>query len=146
MIHARFGDTTGRAFIEALLIIPEIHVRGPVSFLYDSGADHSVLMPTDTGRLNIDLTKFTRTCVSVGLGGKSVSHASKAILLFTDPGIAVYTYEIDLLVKAENHDLDRVPSLLGRDVTDRWKIACHGEMKHFSAEPLSYDHKFELLK
>ncbi len=145
MIHGRFGDTTGRPYVEGIVAIPALGVRGAVSFLFDTGEDHTVLMPMDALRLGIDYSKLEKPYVSVGIGGKSVGLSNEAILIFSDPGIAIYTYQVDLIIKPNAKDIERIPSILGRNVINRWRLILHGEMKHLACEPLSYDHKFAIV-
>ena len=68
MITGRFEEATGRPFLEGRLILPRLNVQGEVSFLMDTGADSSVLMPGDAGRLSVpfDQLRGSRECEGVG--------------------------------------------------------------------------------
>ncbi len=60
MLHGRFGATTNSPYFEARISIPEPNVSGHVSFLPDTGADTTTLMPADGVRLGLpwdDLSK-----------------------------------------------------------------------------------------
>jgi hypothetical protein len=46
-IAGRFGDTTGRPYLEGRLVLPRLGKRGDFSFLVDTGADYTYLMPGD---------------------------------------------------------------------------------------------------
>ena len=59
MIEGRFGNTSGRPYIEAHIDIPSLKISGSVSFLVDTGSDCTVLMQLDAARLKIDYTPFT---------------------------------------------------------------------------------------
>lgn len=145
MINGRFGGTTNRVYFEALLLIEALDVRSKVSFLFDTGADATVLMPLDCARLNVDFGKLKRATVSQGIGGQSVGFKETAILVFADPGVAQYAYEIDLILKPPNAaQVSKLPSLLGRNVTDNWRITYAGMLQQCTAEPLRYDHKFDV--
>ncbi len=45
MLIGRFGHTSGRPYFEARVVLPHLNVAGNVSFLLDTGADKSLLMP-----------------------------------------------------------------------------------------------------
>ena len=39
MLKGRFGDTSGRPYIEGHILLPRLKKRGNVSFVFDTGAD-----------------------------------------------------------------------------------------------------------
>ena len=47
MITGRFGDSTGRPYVEAIVWFPRFQVKAQVSFLVDTGADISLINPVD---------------------------------------------------------------------------------------------------
>ena len=47
MLHGRFGESSGRPYISARVFIPRLGLAGTVSFIFDTGADSSVLMPAE---------------------------------------------------------------------------------------------------
>ena len=47
MLQGRFGDTSGRPYMSARVIVPRLNVTGNVSFIFDTGADFTMLMPAD---------------------------------------------------------------------------------------------------
>ena len=52
-----------------------------------------------------------------------IHSAEPAAVLFTDPGRAAYIYKIDLAIAdPSTPDIDDLPSLLGRDVLDNWRM------------------------
>ena len=55
MLQGRYGDTTKSPYVEALLHIPRLGIKSDISFLVDTGADYSVLMPADRERMGINL-------------------------------------------------------------------------------------------
>lgn len=57
MLRGRFGDTSGRPYIEGHVFLPRLEKRGNVSFLFDTGADTS-LMPVDGLRVGIDYAEL----------------------------------------------------------------------------------------
>ena len=54
MLKGSFDPTSGRPYIEGLLVIPALGVDEVVSFLVDTGSDVTCLMPADGVRFGID--------------------------------------------------------------------------------------------
>lgn len=122
MLKGRFGDTSGRPFIEAKLYIPSLSVEVPVSFLVDTGADTTSLLPVDVELIGLDASKLpVLQGGCVGIGGKTPCHEVEAVVVFSDD-IHIYAYEIDLTVIPPCEGLEDTPSLLGRDVLDNWSM------------------------
>jgi len=144
MLHGRFGDTTGRPYIEAHLSIPSLKVDGSVSFLIDTGSDCTVLMPLDAARLKIDYSRLTKRVESTGIGGLSNDFVVPAALLFSDPGAKVYGYNVALRIAEPKPELKTTPSLLGRDVINHWRIVYDPVGKMLTGEVLSCDKEFPI--
>jgi hypothetical protein len=123
MITGRFGDTSGRPFIEGRIYLPRLGISGDISFLMDTGADTTTLMPDDIMRLAIDFDALEGDFACVGVGGAVHCYTERAILAFTDPGKTVYAYELsELCLMNADPQMDGVHSLLGRDILDNWRI------------------------
>jgi hypothetical protein len=144
MLRGRFAGDGSRPFIDALLYIPALQIEGMVSFLIDTGADTTVLMPFDAKRLNVDYTKLTTTAESLGVGGKSVDHiVAAALAVRGDDGIT-HAYQLQLRVLRNDPILQTVPSLLGRDVINRWRLHYHPMANELTADVISSDRQFAL--
>ena len=122
MITGRFGDTSGRPFIEARLYLPRLNLSGDVSFLLDTGADASILMPADAKRLGLPFNQLEGDNECGGLGGTVHCFVERALLVFSDPKKALYAYELDIDIMHDDPQMEDVPSIVGRDVIDRWRI------------------------
>ena len=122
MITGRFGDTSGRPFIEGRLYLPRLKLSGDVSFLLDTGADASILMPADSKRLGVPFDQLKGDKECGGLGGIVHCFAERALLVISDPKIALYVYELDMDIMHDDPQMEDVPSIVGRDVIDRWRI------------------------
>src|SRR5690349_4993954 len=112
MLSGRFGDTSGRPYIEGRLSLPRLGLSANVSFVIDTGADCTVLTPLDATRINLDYKSLTTEVDSVGIGGICRDFQESAIVAFSN-GVAVYIYEIDLRIATPSADIMRIPSLLG---------------------------------
>lgn len=122
MLKGRFGDTSGRPFIEAKLYIPSFSVEVRISFLVDTGADTTSLLPADSAIIGLELDKLPLArggCV--GIGGEIACREVEAVVLFTDDTY-LYSYIVTLSVIPPCVGLDNTPSLLGRDVIDNWAM------------------------
>lgn len=139
MLTGRFGDTTGRPYIEGRLILPRLEIRGDISFCVDTGADRSLLHPGDGERMGIDYTKLTGETESVGVGGICHSFVEPALLVFSEPKRFLYVYIIDLAISPPSLDIMDLPSLLGRDILDRWRMIYHPAKKRLTFDVVSAD-------
>ena len=139
MLRGRFGDTTGRPYIEGRLIIPRLNIKSDMSFLVDTGADRSLLMPGDGRRLAIDYAELGEaTSGSIGIGGRTTNFEEQALLIFSERH-AVYTYQIELAISRFNNRILRLPSLLGRDIIDRWRMVYSPSQDRLNFTVLSAD-------
>lgn len=122
MLQGRYGDTTGRPYVEGRLSLPRLGVVGQVSFIVDTGADKTVLMPLDGRRLGVDYRRLDDTTVTVGIGGYSTNYVEDAILGFVEPDVCINVYNLPIHISTPTVEIESIPSLLGRDVLDRWSI------------------------
>lgn len=101
--------------------MPRLERRGNVSFLFDTGADTSLLMPVDGLRMGVDYADLGNTEVTLGIGGLSETFIEPAYLAFLGEGV-LYGYQVELRICQPAEALREVPSLLGRDVIDNWRV------------------------
>ena len=122
-MRGRFGDTSGRPYVEGRLILPRLGITGDVSFCVDTGADRTVLMPTDGQVMRIDYSQLEEDPhPSVGMGGVTFNCIEPALVIFTEPGRFLYAYHIDLVIDPPDPDIVDLPSLLGREILNRWRM------------------------
>ena len=98
--------------MEGHVLLPRLGKKGNVSFIFDTGADTSLLMPLDGQRMGIDYGRFQNEETSLGIGGTSENYVESAYLAFVGDK-ALYGYEIELRVCKPSQDLMTIPSLLG---------------------------------
>ena len=122
MIIGRFGSTTGRPYMKGRLYLPRLGISGRVSFLVDTGADQSMLMPADAIRLRVPYDQLRGDSEAYGIGGSVHSYVERARIMFTEPDVALHGYEIDLDIVGLDPAMIDYTSLLGRDVIDRWQM------------------------
>lgn len=121
MLSGRFGDTSGRPYIEGRVLIPRLGLWADLSFVVDTGADMTLLMPSDAIALGVDFRSLVGSQFIVGIGGTTHSYAERAVLVFADRRL-LYVYDISVHFVAPSHQLADVPSLVGRDIIDRWRM------------------------
>ena len=126
MLLGRFGDSTGKPYIEARVVFPRFSIRGNISFLVDTGADRTYLHPLDGRKLGLDYSQLQPApSPSYGIGGHLVRvFQEDAYIIFEESGSVLYIYRIPVLIAPLDNTAIalRVPSLLGRDILDRWRM------------------------
>ena len=122
MIPGRFGDTSGRPYVEGRLHFPRFDLTGDVSFLVDTGADASLVSPGDASRIGADFDRLEGRAESVGLGGPVECFVEPAWIVFAGGDSEVYVYALDIEIAPPSPDALALPSLLGRDILDRWRM------------------------
>lgn len=91
-------------------------------FLVDTGADNSLLMPADAAQIGLDLALLD--CLGngcSGVGGEAHCLAEDTVLSFTGT-LRCFSYEIPLDYYPSGEGANGLPSILGRDVLDRWRM------------------------
>ena len=124
--------------MEGHVLLPRLGWRGNVSFIFDTGADTSLLMPLDAQRMGIDYAMFETTESTLGIGGLSENYIESAYLAFVGDE-ALYGYEIELHVCKPAEELMTIPSLLGRDIIDRWRVTYDKSASELLAKVISSD-------
>jgi hypothetical protein len=95
-------------------------------------------MAGDAARLGVDLSQLPSTAISYGIGGKSTDHIAPAVMVIAD-GTTLHAYEIDLRFPKARRELATAPSLLGRDIANRWRIVLDHSANRFEIEIVSSD-------
>jgi predicted aspartyl protease len=90
-------------------------------FLVDTGADASVLSPADAMALGIHGEVTPQRVHVGGVTGRAQYHQERANVAFRTRG-RVHIYRLRVLVAPPTADLAELPSLLGRDVLNRWHM------------------------
>ena len=139
MLRGRFDDTSGAPYIEGRLILPRFELHADVSFLMDTGADRTVVMQADARRIGLNYSSLTGESESLGLGGICSTFTEPALVVFSEPGKTLYAYDIQLVIPAPTPDTQSLPSLLGRDILNRWSIAYNPSRDRLSIRVVSAD-------
>ena len=95
MLRGRFGDTSGAPYLEAHISFSRLRLRGFVSFLIDTGADGTILMPADSKKFGIVFGSLRNPTTSEGIGGIAKGYSGRAVISFSDHR-HIYTYVIKM--------------------------------------------------
>ena len=141
-VAGRFGQTSGRPFVEAMIVLPRLEKRFQVSLLLDSGADRTVLMPGDLTVAGVDpdsLDPATGTTVS-GLAGKMELWAEQALVVLSSDG-HVHVFETRALLFPKGNL--QGPSILGQDILGRCRVELDRGQKRVVLEVMAPDFQFK---
>ena len=123
MILGRFGNTTGRPYVNGRLLLPRLNLSSNLSFLVDTGADVSTLMPADGLTMGINYQALIDPRIVGGLGGTSNCFAEDALIAFHEPNRnLIQTYEVTIVIPEVQPSIMKMPSIVGRDILDRWRL------------------------
>ena len=109
MIIGRFGNTTGRPHLEGRVVIPRLKLSANVSFIVDTGADKTVLMPMDGIKMGLNYQNLVNTVDTVGIGGVAKDFIEPAVVVFLDDAGMLYIYSISLHISAPSPDIMMIP-------------------------------------
>ena len=141
MLKGRFGDTSRRPYLEGRLLIPRVSADANISFCVDTGADSTVLMPADGITMNLDYNELTLgSRPSVGFGGITYPYEEEAVLIFIEPGHAIHVYRISLIISQPEADLLGLPSVLGRDILNQWRMRYSPQTGNLTFDVLKADY------
>lgn len=118
MIRGYLAGAAGRRrpFVDAHLVFPTLGLAGRVPLLIDTGADTTLLAPTNALRLGIPLTQLPPGPLSAGVGGTMPTVLAPAAITL---GGLNFPLTLPILAPATTSQaqvLSTIPSLLGRDI------------------------------
>ncbi len=120
MIAGWFNEV-GRPYVEGRVIIPRLRVNHANPFLVDTGADSTCIHPSDAREVGIPFPQLGNRRGSRGIGGMSQYFLEPAIISFED-GNVTRLYAVELLIAEPNESNDGLPSLLGRNIINNWRM------------------------
>lgn len=120
MIRRQF-DHRGRPYVQGWLILPRANIQGEVEFLVDTGADSIIIHPSDGLKLGLPFGELHGEIVSVGIGGDHPYSLEDGVILFKDDA-RLREYRSEILIGKPSNNLNRLPSLLGRSLLNRWRV------------------------
>ena len=126
---AGWFDTWERPRVPARLIIPRFGVSGRIDFLVDTGATVTSLHPDDGRRIGCPFDELRNPRNMAGVGGSSQYFREPAVVVLYGRD-RVRPLDVELLVSKPQPTsvsdprpvVNRLPSLLGRDVLNRLRM------------------------
>ena len=121
MITGYFDDE-GRPRIRGHIYIPRLAAGGQVQFLLDTGAEITSVGASDASYLHIPRRRLGVPTAIGGIGGRGYFSTEKALVAFENEADSsrFSVYEIDLHIA--HSETGSLPSLLGRNIINRWRI------------------------
>jgi len=144
MLIGRYIDKPKRPMIEGFIDLPALGIRGFVLFLIDTGADCTVLMPRDAAQLKVDYSKLTHQDYVLSAGGLTLQYMSQAKVSFAIIAQTEYEYDVQIRLPKHQSELMIAPSILGRDILNRWQLSLNPKTSTIFATPLSWDRQRSL--
>jgi predicted aspartyl protease len=129
----------GIPYVSVKLILPRLYLVHEFYPLLDTGADSTVVMPSDAYKMGIDYSQLRGDIASIGVGGAVHSFLEPALLVFVDSERVEYTYNLNIRFMEDTAISRQLPSLLGRDVLNRWRIVYDPEVEGLAATVRSAD-------
>lgn len=150
MIRGRF-TYVGRPILDGYVIIPELELDpiGTIPFRFDTGSDTTCIHPYDASRLGIPIENLVPTREGRGIGGTMPYATFSAVIGFHQtiwpwqkPQLLVFDVELSVALPSENNW--NLPSLLGRDIIDRFDIRYNRLRNRLNCRPHSTDYVVNL--
>ena len=80
-------------------------------------------MPADGLTIGVDYQALINPTVVGGMGGNAKCFRETAVLALDEPNRnLIRCYSITMMIPRAHQDLMRMPSILGRDILDRWRM------------------------
>lgn len=126
MIVGEF-DPSGRPTVEGHLTLPRLGIFKTIVFLVDTGANTTCIHPIDSLPARIPFHRLEDLVMSAGVGGTATYFREQASLEFVDAEAReVHIHQVDVFIAKpdpdSSHSINRLHSLLGRDIIDRWRM------------------------
>ncbi|MEX2237806.1 MAG: hypothetical protein WEB00_09755 [Dehalococcoidia bacterium] len=135
MIRGYFGSD-GWPYLLGIVSLPRLSIRASVVFLVDTGADVTALAPRDSLRMGVDFERHFPTGPSgvlEGIGGSAQTYSEEAQIQFLSEDGDLETFARPLTLLAGTHFM-AMPSLLGRDLFDNYRISYCRQLDELTLE------------
>ena len=136
MLRGRFGKED-RPYLEAGIQFPGLGVQARLWFLVDTGCDVTALMPQDGIAMGLPYNALRSVQPGRGVGGPVEGFREPGLVIFNEGGRHIQVYAIDVEALRADGPALGLPSLLGHDILDRWRM---------TYAPLASQLDFEVLQ
>ncbi len=139
-----FKGRTKWPSIKDHIVMRRLGIRSEVIFLVDTGADHTMLSTTDIERLGIDVARLAPGPRLAGIGGQMRPFMEPATLAFREVETRIHIYRVNLLVASPRNMPRGLPSVLGRDILNRWHMNYRPTERRLEFDVVSADDSLDL--
>jgi len=94
--------------------------------------------------MGVDYEALGAQVESVGVGGIALDFQEAALVIFAEPKKALHVYIIDILISSPTPDIVTLPSLLGRDILNRWRMTYNPSRNTLAFQVVSADQTIPL--
>ena len=138
-LSGQFEGVTGAPYITVEVALPGLGTTRNIPFLLDTGADTTFLMAEDAIQMGIDFGNLTPSPrLGSGVGGYIRIYHADANITFADRE-NLYVYRAELAIAEPGRHNRGLPSLLGRDILNRWRLRYDAPANALEAEVDSAD-------
>lgn len=88
--------------------------------------------------MNLDYSNLSNPTDTVGIGGVSADYTEDALIAFSD-GAKIYAYSLPIIISSPSPEIMDIPSLLGRDILDQWRMTYDKLNSELTFEVMSAD-------
>ena len=122
VINGYFGEQ-GRPLVNVGVQLPgTLRKIRSVSFLVDTGADRTLLSYEDAHRLRVSYANRGNPVRCSGVGGPVGVFPERAVLIFKGTVGRLLMLELEIGILQRVPDAESIPSLLGRDLLDEFRL------------------------
>jgi hypothetical protein len=116
--------TNGTPILDGYIKVRRHNIEGPVSFLVDTGADVTVLMPKDAMKLGVDYSLLGKPTKARGVGASAKCYRVEAMVSLRDEDDEPISHRIILaIIEPDSKGANMgMPSLLGRDIINEYRM------------------------
>ena len=131
-------DIYGQPYVDGQIAIPRLGVDAPIRFHMDTGASATCIHSSDARLAGIPISQLANRVNVLGVAGVTSYYREPVRLSFPD-GQRTVTYEIEVNISEPSPVSMALPSLLGRDIINNWRIVYAPLEGRLEATPLRAD-------
>ena len=121
MIVGQF-TADGRPYLDGIVTLARLGVRGRVRFLIDTGSDTTILHPDAAADLDCPFDLLDNPAEFISAGGILLYYFEPAVLTFAETDGGAQEFEIQISIAKPDPVTDGLDSLLGRDLLNQVRM------------------------
>jgi hypothetical protein len=129
-------------YVRARVTLRRLRWSWVINFMIDTGAHQTMLLPDDGLAFGLPYGVLGRSVSTAGIGGTSTAFTEDAFIAFCGSDRS-YVYRQPVLIAASEPRIS-LPSVLGRDILNRWNMSYRPAERALSFDVVSADATFAL--